>query len=198
MDYQLMSDEDLVQECAKNTDPEAWQEFGKRFDRDIKLVVLRVCREWGAKSQDIVKDLRQDAYVKLLANNCSVLVRFKPQGPGSFLRYLKVATANMVRDRLRSIIPEIDKTDDLDKAEQVQSSGYGNKKSVETGIIFKEMDDRLRQCGISEKERTIFWLYTLQGWTSKELAALPWVGLSSKGVESVIHRLRELLKEELV
>src|SRR2546421_495092 len=112
MDYQSMSDEELVQECAKNTDPAAWVEFGKRFDRDIKLVVLRVCRQWGAKSQDIVKVLCQNAYVKLLAKNFSMLVRFKPQGPGSFLRYLKVTTAKMVPDLLRSIIPKMDKTDD--------------------------------------------------------------------------------------
>ncbi len=193
-----MSDEELVQECAKNTDPEAWKEFGKRFDRDIKLVVARVCREWGINSQDTIRDLCQNAYVKLLANNCSVLARFKSQGPNSFRKFLKVITANMARDHLRSRIPDDDKTDDLEKAEQIQSSGYGNTKSVETAVLFKEMDDRLRQQGISEKERTIFWLYTLQGFTSKELAALPWVGLSSKGVESVIHRLRELLKEELV
>src|SRR5437588_12792554 len=35
--YQSMSDEELVQECAKNTDPEEGG-VGKRFDRDIKLV----------------------------------------------------------------------------------------------------------------------------------------------------------------
>lgn len=193
-----MSDEELVQECAKNTDPEAWEEFGKRFERDIKLVVIRVCREWGVNSQETIKDLCQDAYVKLLANNCSVLVRFNSQGPGSFRRYLKVATANMVRDHLRPIVPKLEKTDDLEKAEQVQSSGYGNAKSVELEILFREMDDRLRQQGISEQERTIFWLFTRKRLTSKEIAALPWVGLTSKGVESVIHRLRELLKEELV
>ena len=198
MNYESMSDAELVQECAKNTDPAAWKEFGKRFDRDIKIVVIRCCREWGVKSLDIVKDLCQDMYVKLLANNCSVLKRFKPQGPNSFRGFLKVITAHMVYDYFRSKIRELENTVELEEASQVHSSGHGNANSVEKEILFNEMDNLLRQRGTTDKERMIFWLYIRQGLTSKEIAALPGIGLTMKGVESVIHRLKELLKEELV
>jgi RNA polymerase sigma-70 factor, ECF subfamily len=204
MNYQSMPDEELVQECAKNSDPAAWEEFRQRFDRLIGIVVLRACRERGEKSLDIVQDLRQEIYVKLLANNCSLLARFKPQHPTAFLGYLKVVTANVVYDYLRSqraSIRDVDSTVELDEANQVQSSGHGHAELVENEIFFKEVDSLLRQRGTGpdeEKERTIFWLHFRHGLTCKEIASLPAMGLKMKGVESVIHRLKELLKEELV
>jgi hypothetical protein len=43
----------------------------------------------------------------------------------------------------------------------------------------------------------IFWLYFRQGMTSREIASLPGVGLGTKGVGSVIERLKRLIREQI-
>ena len=48
-----------------------------------------------------------------------------------------------------------------------------------------------------ERDRTIFWLYYLQGLTAEEIAGLPTVELSAKGVESALRRITAWLRKEL-
>jgi hypothetical protein len=44
----------------------------------------------------------------------------------------------------------------------------------------------------------IFWLYFRQGMSTKEIASLPTVGLSAKGVGSVIERLKHAIRDQIV
>jgi hypothetical protein len=44
----------------------------------------------------------------------------------------------------------------------------------------------------------IFWLYFRQGMSTKEIASLPTIGLGTKGVGSVIERLKHGLREQIV
>jgi hypothetical protein len=64
-----------------------------------------------------------------------------------------------------------------------------------------EIDDRLKR-GLSgpdqERDRMIFWLYFRQGMSTKEIASLPSVGLGMKGVGSVIERLKQYVREQIL
>ena len=44
----------------------------------------------------------------------------------------------------------------------------------------------------------IFWLYFRQGMSTKEIASLPTIGLGAKGVGSVIERLKQAIREQIV
>jgi len=44
----------------------------------------------------------------------------------------------------------------------------------------------------------IFWLYFRQGMSTKEIASLPSVGLGTKGVGSVIERLKHSIREQIL
>ncbi len=57
------------------------------------------------------------------------------------------------------------------------------------------MLDRLRRRA-TPRDRQIFGLYFLQGMTAREIAELPDIGLTVKGVEAVIHRLRKDFSED--
>jgi hypothetical protein len=57
------------------------------------------------------------------------------------------------------------------------------------------VDDVLRRQA-SDIHRQIFWLHYRQGMTAKEIAGLAYLGLSEKGVESVLFRLVRLVREE--
>ena len=66
----------------------------------------------------------------------------------------------------------------------------------EKAIRYREIDDLLRHQA-REIDRVVFWLYYRQGLTAKEIAALPGIDFSTKGVESVIVRLDRTIRSEL-
>ncbi|HEX4165760.1 MAG TPA: sigma-70 family RNA polymerase sigma factor [Bryobacteraceae bacterium] len=110
--------------------------------------------------------------------------------------YLKALAANAVRDSLRAesaqrrdrghtqrldeLIGEVHQTSERSKAEQQ--------------IVLTELDAAL---DATPKERTIFWLYYRAGLTAKEIASLPSIGLTPKGVESLVYRLTRALRESI-
>ena len=66
-------------------------------------------------------------------------------------------------------------------------------------VLLAELDQRLRTAGsaISERDRTIFWLYYRQGFTSEEIARIFQTGLSAKGVESALRRVTLWIRSEI-
>jgi DNA-directed RNA polymerase specialized sigma24 family protein len=66
-------------------------------------------------------------------------------------------------------------------------------------VLLSELDRKLRSAPevIRERDRALFWLYYLQGLTAEEIARLPVVGLTAKGVESVLRRVTRWLREEI-
>jgi len=67
-------------------------------------------------------------------------------------------------------------------------------------VILGEIDDRLKQVLTGpdrERDRMIFWLYFRQGMSTKEIASLPAIALSTKGVGSVIERVKQCIREQI-
>jgi RNA polymerase sigma-70 factor (ECF subfamily) len=201
MKYESMSIDELVQECAKSSHPDAWAEFIRRFHRLIATIVIRCCHEWSETSQEVIEDRIQDTYLKLCANNRAVLANFRPQYPNAFLGYLKTVTANLTYDYFRALIREKEKTVALDEANSEPQTGFGGVEATEDEVFFKEVDQILLARGsgaLEQKERAIFWLRYRQGFTAKEIASLPAINLNPKGVESAIYRVTEFVKRALV
>lgn len=72
---------------------------------------------------------------------------------------------------------------------------------MEREVLFKQIDECIESClegPDRDRDRTVFWLYYQQGMTAKDIAALPTIALSTKGVESVIFRMIRLLRERMV
>ena len=195
MDYQGLSIDELVRECAEHPRVEAWQEFIRRFNRLIASVVIRCCHEWQDTRPEVIEDLIQETYLKICAHDYAVLRRYQPRHENSFLGYLKVVTANAVYDYFRKIKPIEEMTDELKEAINASRSG-----SSDDEIFFNKVDKILRQRGNGpqeEKERTIFWLYFRHGMTAKEIASIPGINLTVKGVESCIFRLLVYIRKIL-
>jgi RNA polymerase sigma-70 factor (ECF subfamily) len=49
-----------------------------------------------------------------------------------------------------------------------------------------------------ERDRTIFWLYFRQGMSTREIASLPGIGLGTKGVGSVIERMKHSIRDRIL
>jgi RNA polymerase sigma-70 factor (ECF subfamily) len=66
-------------------------------------------------------------------------------------------------------------------------------------VLLAQLDEKLRSAPqtISERDRSVFWLYYLQGLTAEEIARLSSAGLTAKGVESALRRVAKWLRGEV-
>src|SRR5262249_19381237 len=94
--------------------------------------------------------------------------------------------------------PHVSTSDvDLEAGKEV----HGSQEKIAFGVFLHEIDDHLKSSLTGpdqERDRMIFWLYFRQGMSTKEIASLPAVGLSTKGVGSVIERLKLCIREQII
>lgn len=204
--FAQLSPEALIQMCV-NGEVGAWEEFMRRYHRLIAGVVLRTTQRWGESSSSAMDDLIQETYLKLCADECRLLRAYDPKHPDAIYGYLKVITANIVHDRFKAlhsekrggnqVVEDVTILENQSGASDVSGSQY----AMEREILLREIDAHLNASlsgDTAERDRTIFWLYYRQGFTTKAIAALPAIGLTMKGVESTIFRITRMVRTRIV
>jgi len=205
MEYRSISANELAGACSDSGNERAWSEFVRRFQRPIALVVLRTARGWGACSTLMVDDLVQETFLRLCAENCKLLKSFVSREPDSIVGYLKVIAANVTHDHFRSEksgkrgghLRRVES--DRDDTEYLFASP-DQADAAEKAVQMEEIDQALRSFvpdQLTERDRTIFWLYYQQGFSARDISAIASVGLTVKGVESSIHRSTRQVREAL-
>jgi RNA polymerase sigma-70 factor (ECF subfamily) len=200
-----VSIEELIRACAEINDGAAWEELVARLHRPISLSILRVAYQWGAIPQQVVDDLVQDTLLKLCAGKCRLVRDFALLHPHAVLGYIKAIAVNVAHDYFRSLHSQ--KRHSGENAQlvhsvdsQAPSDSLAGQHAIEQTILLKQLDRWLDKClGVDDRERDrlIFWLYYRQGMSPKAIAAVPTVGLTAKGVESVIFRLTRAIREQV-
>ena len=204
--FSSLSLKDVVCLCAESSDNDAWEEFVSRVGKPISLTIMRTSRLWGQTFQSVVEDLVQVTYVKLWEDGCRLLRNFAIQHPEAILGYLKKTAANVTHDyfkhgntqSLGGANPHVSTTDVDPKAGKEID---GSEERISFGVFLNEIDEYLKHSLTGpdrERDRTIFWLYFRQGMSTKEIAALPTIRLGTKGVGSVIERLKHGIREQIV
>jgi RNA polymerase sigma-70 factor (ECF subfamily) len=191
--YGQITIEQLVAECSTGIG-DAWFEFVRRFHRLITSVAIRAGSEWGQTSPDVIENLTQDVYVKLSGDGYKLLKEFRSSSPNTFTGYLKVVTANVAMDYFRAHASAKRGTAKLERGSPVISANSG--VAAESNIFFDEVDAVLRT-SVPERDQTVFWLHYREGFTAKQIAAIPTLNLTVKGVESILWRLKELVKRRM-
>jgi RNA polymerase sigma-70 factor (ECF subfamily) len=186
---QAESPEDLLQRCADMDDTEAWETFLVRFNPLIEATVVRIIRRYGSDGAGLRDDLVQDVYAKLCANRAKVLRDFEPRYPGAVFGFVRVIAANVVHDYFKSRQGkyQADATPLPDNLAAPDEAGWL--------LLIRDIDDVFRQASVSARDRQIFWLYYRHGMSAKEIAAIASLKLTTKGVESVIVRLKDLIRK---
>ena len=204
--YSSLSLKDVVCLCAGPRDDEAWDEFIFRVGKPISLTIMRTASLWGEPSRSLMEDLIQGTYLKLWEDGCRLLRDFAIQHPDAILGYLKKTAVNATHDYFRHRHSESSggakphvSTNDVDP--EAGNEVHGSQERIAFGIFLSEIDEHLK-LGLTgpdqERDRMIFWLYFRQGMTTKEIASLPTMGLSAKGVGSVIERLKHCIRERIL
>jgi RNA polymerase sigma-70 factor, ECF subfamily len=200
--FSELSSVQLVRECAGSKDADAWAEFVRRFQPVIAAAVLRTSRPFGEPSSHPIDDLIQDTYLKLCENDSRLLRSFEPRGEDSIFGYLKVVAANVAHDHFKSALAGkrgASQTEAMGEPVQVdpRTQGTDTVDVIHRNLQLEQIDKILRQVTEGkdqERKCTIFWLRHRQGLTASEIAALPFIGLSTEGVESVLLRLSVMIR----
>jgi RNA polymerase sigma-70 factor (ECF subfamily) len=202
MSYAELNCQELVHVCATTGSTEAWEEFVKRFNRLITAVAFRTARRWTNPSPELVEDLVQEVYLKLCANRGRRLTAFHAEAPEAFYGFLKVVTTNLVQDHFKTAAAH--KRGCARAAVALEECdppapprGTGSSQSLEQKILLQQVDQWLVETGCDHSTRVIFWLYYRQGLTAAAIAAMPKIGLTVKGVESLLLRVTRQARMEL-
>jgi RNA polymerase sigma-70 factor, ECF subfamily len=205
MDESRVSINELAKACAYSANAEEWVEFVHRCAPLATLVALRVSRLWKPSSPSAkVDDIVQEIFLKLCEQERRILRKFEPRGEDSFMGLLRVVSASVANDYFRRKYST--KRGELVSATSLTGNpllplqnGVQQIRSIQKNVLFGQLDLKLRSAPevIGERDRTIFWLYYLQGFTAEEIASLPYAELSSKGVESALRRVAKWLRNEV-
>jgi RNA polymerase sigma-70 factor, ECF subfamily len=201
--YTPLSDEDLVCACAASKDSVLWQEFIERFGKVISVAVYRVVRDRAA-TPDLLEDLIQETYKKLYDPLRNPLSRFVPRHPGSARCFLRAVTMHLVSDHLRA-----DRRDkkrvtaklDIESEEGLSKSPLspGAAATIERRVLLEEVDLALTtsMAPTARRDRRIFWAHYREGMSAREIAALPSIELTVKGVEASLFRITKFVRTKL-
>jgi RNA polymerase sigma-70 factor, ECF subfamily len=185
---------ELYAECVRASGAHpACEKFFKMFLPTLGRIAYRVAAQFSATEE--TEDLIQEISLKLASKDSSVLMGL-PRDPSASLAYFSVVAANAARDFFRSRNAAkrgVDRTVSLDSA--LESITGGVRNQPDRSLLLAQIDDCLPN---DRKSRAVFRLYYRQGFSAKEIAAIPAVELSVKGVESLIHRIILLVRQRLL
>jgi len=197
---------DIVCLCAGPSHEDAWEELVSRVGKPIRLTIMRTISKWSAPSRSLVEDLVQSTYLKLWEGGRQLLREFAIQHPEAIVGYIKRTAANVANDYFKQATSQSSggnsphhSMSDVD-AESAKDAP-GSQEKIARNVFLNEIDELLKRNldgPDQERDRAIFWLYFRQGMTTKEIAFLPTIGLSAKGVGSVIEKLKQLVREQIL
>jgi RNA polymerase sigma-70 factor (ECF subfamily) len=182
---------EIVEACLGSNSEDLWARFVQYFQPLIASSVNRVARRYGMPDPSLIDDLVQETYLRLCKNNCKALRGFQALHDDAIFGYIKVIATSVALDYFRARATHKRRGEVEDDGTNL--SAITSPSTIEQSLLLKELDERLSATE-TERDRTIFWLYYRQGYTAKDIAAIPGLELEQKGVESCIHRLTHSLR----
>jgi RNA polymerase sigma-70 factor (ECF subfamily) len=177
--------------CLRGGKAEHWEILLGQVQPLIAQTAWRVARAAGPVRPEDVDDIVQETCLKLGATKTERLAGAALESESSAFAYVKVMALNTARDYFdwKRRRPADNETGLAVPLEQLASVTGSN---ADRQVLLKQIDSALNA---DDRERTIFWLYYRQGFTAKEIAQIPEVGLSAKGVESLLYRLTNAVRQ---
>ena len=184
---------ELYGDCVRSAgNHPSCDEFFLTFRPALARITRRVA--WQYNSPQHAEDVEQEVSLKLLASGQTILGRL-PSQPVAALAYFSVVAANAARDFFRAL-GAVKKGGDVTVSMDTQLSALhaslGASPDLDRRLIMGRIEELLPA---DRRERIAFRLYYQQGYTAREIAAIPAFDLSVKGVESMIFRTTEVVRK---
>ncbi|WP_263358516.1 sigma-70 family RNA polymerase sigma factor [Acidicapsa ligni] len=170
----------------------------------VALAARRVAYAWGDPSSFNVTEIVHEVFLKICEDDRKILREFEDRGHDSFLKLMRMIAASVGTDYFRRIRAEKRggrmQTVSLDAQAMVEKIADTRSAGAEWPILMAQLDDLLRRdaVSVSDRDRTLFWLYYRQGLAAEAISRIPAIGLTPKGVESALRRLTKLLRDMIL
>lgn len=201
-----VSSADLLRECGRRlTDAALWQEFQERFHRQLTVYVMRTIWKLNAKGNvDLICDLVQDVYLRLLQNNGRVMSGFRGETDFSVLAFLGRTAMGVVSDYYRARQAGKRQTAEIVSIDQArhQEERSNTAEELDVTSILSWIDvQRLVESEPDRRNATrnvlIFKLHYIEGLTVREISQYPGFDLTESAIEIILKNLRAQLKKRM-
>src|SRR5215471_11775570 len=201
---------DLIRECGqKLTDRALWNKFQERFQGLIFLYLMRALRLRRIQDDaaDIVPDLAQEVYVRLVQRDGQALRSFRGTTEFSVMAFLARISSSVVQDYQRHLMTEKRRANvvPIETAKAGEAAGWRSTDSPEfdsstlTSILSWIDVERIVEGDPDRKNARrnalIFKLHYIDGFQSGEIARFPGFELTKSGVETILGRLRKRIQK---
>jgi RNA polymerase sigma-70 factor (ECF subfamily) len=202
-----LSSENLIKACLALDHEAAWVEFIRRFQPLIARIVGRTARRnWPQAPTHMLDDLIQETYLKLCADQSRLLRQFRSRRQDSLYGFLKVVAVSVVLDHVKSELAQkrdASQTESLSDESSLARSTTGNsgRLSADEMVALRQVDriiGKFYAGDILVRNRAIFWFHYRDGMTAQEIASIPGIQLNTKGVESTLRRMTQLIQGHMV
>jgi RNA polymerase sigma-70 factor (ECF subfamily) len=188
-----------VERCLHARSADCWRNSLALFQRVIASTILKQVRLIGFERERI-EDLIQEVYVRLCAHECRILREAKAKTAASVFGLVQAVAITAVLDNYRSHRATkrggraaIVSLEDFHPAPAAQD--------LDRDILIGQIDSILKKYSekaTEQRDCQVFWLYYQHGFTAKDISGLPGIGLSSKGVESLVYRLTAEVRRQIL
>lgn len=213
---------ELLKRCLQRPpDEAAWQEFVCRYHVSIRSNVaktfrLRASQEIERRAQfpeDLIEDLVQAVYMRLIEEGNRALGRFEGQHENSIFQYLGIISINVVRDHFRqakaqkrpkvsfSLEGLLESASEGGMLKEAVSSIDGKPMAAsESNLTIEDIESALTKA-VSRRHRDrdvlIFKLRYYEGLTLEEIRKALGLNISPMGIGSILNRISARLRARL-
>lgn len=187
----------LLRVSLASGNPEDCEKFIALAQPVIASAILRVLSRWKSVDRQRVDDLVQDTFARLYEHNASALRGVRYDNSRMLAAWLRTVAGSVALDFLRS------------RAAQKHGSGREERNVEDPNLSLTAAEDtfaavdrtllieRINRCLEPQnlRDRSIFWLYYRQGFTARDIAEIPSVGMRVKGVETTIFRVTRAVRD---
>lgn len=207
---------ELLNRCSRRPpDDVAWREFVRRYNATIKLHVVKTFHQKATQAadrkpqftEDVIDDLVQAVYVRLIEDQNRALSRFTGEYENSIYQYLAMISINVVRDHFREVHaqkrPKVSFSLDeiLDSGSGMLDEKIrhmeGQASSSSTTLGFEDVERALNK-SVSKKNRDrdilIFKLRFYEGLTLDEITKALGLDISPVSVGSILNRILKKIR----
>lgn len=187
----------LITRCI-DRDPTAW---GELLELHRPMILRVLVRAVGSLDPAVVTDLEQELYLRLLAHDCEALRGLRGAGAAALRGFLCTTALNLARDQRRRLgVRRVMVAGDLealvgDLADPGETQDRTVERRERTRLVLEAVE-RVIKGPQAERDRLIFKAHFVDGLSASEVASMG-VGLTQKGVETVIFRLVARVRDAL-
>lgn len=175
----------LFCQCLAEPDSaQYYQEFYQRSRPLFASIARRVARQFGGGPADDIEDQVQEVGLRLTVQ-AATIARRRFAEPAAAQAYVSTLAMNLCRDTWKSRLARKRAVKLMPLREADGQAVTGQLASTEYRILVNQLADRFD----SARDRRVFQLYFLYGYTAAEIANMPDIGLRAKGVETLLTRL---------